>query len=65
LTPNFGETGLGKLNLSGVNLTRLLNLACLGDIYRRALASNLIKFKQLAMMIRDIVELESDRKSKI
>ncbi|WP_297938777.1 hypothetical protein [uncultured Campylobacter sp.] len=51
MTPNFGAGGLAGLNLSGANLTRLLNLACLGDIYPRALASNLIKFKQLAMMI--------------
>jgi len=40
-------------------------LTRLGDIYPRALASNLIKFKQLAMMIRDLVELAGDRKSKI
>lgn len=58
-------TPLGRLNLSGVNLMRLLNLARLGDIYLRALASNLIKFKQLAMMIRDLAELAGDRKSKI
>ncbi|WP_298086104.1 hypothetical protein [uncultured Campylobacter sp.] len=43
----------------------MLNLACLGDIYPRALASNLIKFNQLAMMICYLAELESDRKSKI
>ena len=62
---NFGEAGLVGLNLSGVNLTRLSNLACFGDIYPRTLASNLIKFKQLAMMIRDLAKLESNRKSKI
>ena len=65
MTPNLSAAGLGKLNLSGVNLTRLLNLVYLGDIYPRALASNLIKFKQLAMMIRDLAELAGDRKSKI
>ena len=63
--PNLSAAGLAGLNLSGVNLTFAKNLACLGDIYRRALASNLIKFKQLAMMICYLAELESDRKSKI
>ncbi|EMG30592.1 hypothetical protein [Campylobacter showae] len=65
MTPNFGAAGLDWLNLSGANLMRLSNLACFGDIYPRTLASNLIKFKQLAMIIRDLAELAGDRKGKI